>query len=269
MIVLAVVSLVGCALFSDQEASRTPETVWRSTEQHIRLEGQRSQRGRPTIPNAHPVRLNPDDIRDALASLFVVYEEVEEPIPVFTGRELGVVSDKIAAGLRRARPDQDIVFVTVGSHNIPGRHKSVLGLALGLGEDRVTTGRVFYRDGRLNLIFGLVLEDTEPGEKRRKLSYEPGRRRSPMDHDWKLMTLPGRPVYLVQADRRDDWLAFDIGSIAVAPPARTPASPVRSGAASPGPSVKERLARLENLRRQGLISEQEYKTLRREILNSL
>ena len=55
-----------------------------------------------------------------------------------------------ARALSQAGPNEDVTFVVVG------QRKAVYGLAK---QRKVTTGRVFYREGKLNIIFGKMIDD--------------------------------------------------------------------------------------------------------------
>ncbi len=99
--------------------------------------------------NDHPVELNEEEIRKALKLLVIqgeVYtEQEEEPNPVFTPLQVNILSKHLAKGLAKAQPDQDIIFaLKKNKDRFLGLKKATFFLA----------GRVFYKDGKLNIILG-------------------------------------------------------------------------------------------------------------------
>ncbi len=97
--------------------------------------------------NEHPADLSPDDLQPILqaithrASGLFSGDGLET---LFSPQQATLMAGQIAKGLRRARPDQDVTFVIQ-------RKARKLVLMSGLA---LTSGRVFYADGKLNLIIG-------------------------------------------------------------------------------------------------------------------
>ena len=98
--------------------------------------------------NDHPVDLEQDDITTALGSLIYLEKKLlsenEERMPVFTRSQTQLLGEQLSKGLRNAAPDQDIIFVIGGSSR----------KLLILTEHSFVAGRVFYKDGKLNIILG-------------------------------------------------------------------------------------------------------------------
>lgn len=98
--------------------------------------------------NAHPVQISPQQLRTVLEGIKVrkdtgLIAELNEEVAVFAASEIATLSATISRGLEQAKPDEDLIFVVIGMHE--GLiSKEQLGIS----------GRVFYEDGKLNLIFG-------------------------------------------------------------------------------------------------------------------
>ncbi len=263
MVAAVAVALSACS--GRRGESSAADTVWQGRDSYVRIERQDVPRGQAVAPNSHPVDLAPGQIRNAFGAVYVRLPGDEEPSPVFNEAELEILGEQISKALARADPNRDVTFTILGRHAGPLR----------LPAPKVTTGRVFYRGGQLNLIFGAVQDDAriEDGilrlEDPRLRPYVPGTRASTTRHAWVLTVPPGRSgVYRVAGMNRDDWLVFTAEAMAQAPSALPERAP-RGVAPPAGRSIQERLATLEDLRRRGLITEQEYRIKRQEILNAL
>lgn len=116
--------------------------------------------------NQHPVKLNVQEIDAALKSLTLRGEgfsgQDEQPEPVFTFLTAKRLAENIVKGLNQASPEQDLFFTVQSS-----KQKLLI-----LTQKFVTSGRAFYRDGKLNIIIGdyeIALNDElerilDPGE---------------------------------------------------------------------------------------------------------
>ena len=97
--------------------------------------------------NDHPVSLDEKNIILALKSLeftekgFLSRETTRSVFPV---SQVNLLSKQLAKGLKNAQSGQDIIFVMEG-----GSRKLIL-----LNEKNFVAGRVFYKDGKLNIIIG-------------------------------------------------------------------------------------------------------------------
>ena len=99
--------------------------------------------------NDHPVTLNVNNIDAALKSMTLQQEgftgnEDEPPELLFSTATTRRLAENIAKGLKDARGDQDIYFIVQSS-----KRKLLV-----LQKKFVTSGRAFYRDGKLNIIIG-------------------------------------------------------------------------------------------------------------------
>ncbi|MGH8502261.1 MAG: SHOCT domain-containing protein [Gammaproteobacteria bacterium] len=265
--------LTGCGTFGSEsgdtvddpgpgEVTPTSRGVYKDDAYlHVRLEPQDQIDG-AVEPNDHPVELKPAQIRRWLGDLQVRPEEGNEPVPLIPVTLLPRLSVLVAQALGDARPDQDVVF-----HSFR-RAGSWFG-----SERRATTARVFYRDDALNLIFG-ELDDFFSEQVDRNLQpLKPGSRSASADTSGELIGAP----QVAFVDGRADWIRLDRSAIAPAPVAARPAaaSPAIAAPAEQMPrdprwiQLEERLLILDGLRSKGLITDEDYETKKRELLEIL
>lgn len=240
--------------------------LWQSRDQFVALERQSAGFAEPAQANDHPVELQLDRLIAILSSIEIRATAGGKPEPLFTGPALQVLAPHLQQALRQATPGEDVTFAIIGLHN------ALFGLAK---SPKVTTGRVFYQSGRLNIIFGLVQVDVRDRDDRRLFPFTPGSREKAREGEWVLLVQSGQHGY---SQIRKDWLTFsDEWQASVA----TKPVPEQSGASLQPPSVPagkreidtrspaERLIRLNELKNKGLINEEEYRSKRLEILNGL
>lgn len=282
-VLLLALALSGCANPAlgggEPDTSRgTSQVVWSQFDQYVRIQPQPS--GAP--PNDQPVQLGARRIRAALATLAVNREGQDRGLPIFTDHELDRLSAPLATAFAQAGPHQDIAFAVIGMH--PG------GWTL---EHRLTTGLVFYRNETMNLIFGDLHAKYDPDADRRMHPFLPGSRNTVSKGDWSLIATPGVTL------ERADWLALNLAT-AVAQGHRAgqegervemrkqmsemrtelrelkqgestqakPTTPaVKEGGTAAG--IEDRLRLLRRLHNQGLITDEEYRSKREEILREL
>jgi len=97
--------------------------------------------------NDHPVELSEKQLVLAFKALeftekgFLAREKIRT---VFSVSQANLLSKQVTKGLKNANPGQDIIFVMEG-----GQSKLIL-----LKEKTFVAGRVFYKDGKLNIIIG-------------------------------------------------------------------------------------------------------------------
>jgi hypothetical protein len=305
VVMLALVSFgtVGCSIFKTSvNDTKSERTIWHSREQNVRIVKQEVIKGSTFTPNDQPVMLEPSQIQSALATLEVRLDRGDKMIPVFTQQELETLGGKLSEALAQAGPDEDVTFAVVG------QRKALYGLAK---QRKVTTGRVFYREGKLNLIFGKMVEDIRDERVHdyradndfRLNPLDPGSRTKPVSHDWVLQDEPDMQFYAGGGMIRSDWVVLDLASVAahealgikpakaasvgkqesVVPRRETapqespqvqapaPAVPVTSvpQAGKSSKTVEERLTILNNLKNKNLITDEEYKAKRADILKDL
>jgi hypothetical protein len=269
IIALVVMSagVAGCATTKPEETRE--RTLWQVRDQYVKIEKQDRQAGITVPANLHPANVSADRVRDMLESIEVRFPE-DKVGRLFNEEELTVLSENIHVGLGLARPDEDITFAIIG-------HYPVL---LGLKERMVTTGRVFCRDGELDIIFGDVHRIVREFEDRRLYPLLPGSRSAAPPREWRLAVKPGGETFTLT---RPDWVTFSLA--AQPPPVPAPAPPVGEStgaekkaapAVSPAKpaavgkkSAEERLMILNELHDKKLITDEEYRAKRLEILNEL
>jgi len=257
--------LIFLMLFSTAHASEV-RYLWQSRDQFVALERQNSTRDEAAISNDHPVEISPDRLTAILASIEVRTEDGGKPEQLISSQSLEVLVPQMVQGFRQAVPGEDVTFAIIGLH------KALHGFAK---SPKVTTGRAFYKGGRLNIIFGLVRKDFNEREDRRLSPFTPGNRQKASSGEWTLLTQTGQNGFSLP---RKDWVTFSDQwqTPAVQPPVAEQKAPQPQ--AAPAQTEKgnndmrrpaDRLTTLNELKDKGLISEEEYRTKRLEILNGI
>lgn len=240
--------------------------IWHSGDQFVALEHQDFPVSETAISNDHPVEISPDRLASMLASIEFRSADNDKPEQLFTKQSIETLVPEIVQGFRKASSAEDVIFAIIGLH------KSMLGFGK---NPKVTTGRAFYKGGRLNVIFGLAQKDVNEREDRRLSPFTPGNRQKPLEGEWTLLPQPGMSGFTLV---RKDWVTFSDewqGSVAQIPEAKQTIPSTRTELVLPGTSCNntrgpaERLTTLNELKTKGLISEEEYRSKRLEILNGL
>jgi len=189
--------------------------LWKWQQRYVRIEPQAASNA---PANNHPVDFTSQQIGIMLDALRVVLPQrkrffsrdkpaSETGEPVFADSELEVLSDSLSRGLARAGPREDIVFVTTGNYD-----RAFGGV---LKEREVNTGRVFYVDGKLNIIFGEIRgQFSEPRGAGAMVAYPavnpvPGSRNASVPHEWNIVPEPGVSLYEHNRVSRSDWVLID------------------------------------------------------------
>ncbi len=256
-LIVVFMGVVGCSTIKSITAGTDSKEFFRSREQYVRLVKQDGPKGVKIPPNEHPVLLEPGQLRTALGSLEFVLPNKDKSSPVFEKPELDVLERYLSNALEKAGPDEDVVFAVVGDY------LAVYGLAK---EQMYTAARVFYRDGKLNLIFGEIHGKYWANVDRRIYPLAPGSRTVPAKHEWKLLGYPYQEFYMGPDGQRTDWLVIDLAAMT----ARAAMGEKETPTMPPHPkTVEERLKMLDELRNKKMITEDEYKMKRTSILNEL
>lgn len=306
-LLFAAVSLPAAALdllpdiFSKEEVKAT---VWELNEQYVRLV--EIEPGAPQ--NDHPVVLDKIEVQQALASLQLWIEggllRDEEAVSVYPRKQAGLIATYVVDALAKAAPNEDVTF------NVRGYTDVMLSL---VKEREWTTGRVFYKDGRLNLIVGEHRKRIDKAKKNvegsfgiiddfRDVHFDVGTRERKGRMRGRIVTTTGVEV---GQTGRPDWVAIDIDAAALAfreaqvpDTVRKEERKAQAAAArltlerremreemarmrkelqdlqeSKGgaslESLEDRLAKLQQLRDQGLIDESDFKRRKDEILSEI
>ena len=129
--------------------AQADEVLWQSgSNLYIKLTDQDQSKQEATPPNQHPVQLNSSQVSSALEGIEAWsgggFFKKKKLKTLFSLQQSRLLGQYISAGLSKARPDQDIVFVL-------GRSEKKYVVIQNRG---YTGGRVFYLDGKLHIIIG-------------------------------------------------------------------------------------------------------------------
>lgn len=246
----------------------TGETLWENGGEYVKTE---SHGGRA---NNHPFKIDPDLLGKALAKLKVepakkqpqgvLAEDDDEQskLPLFTSATAQRLARYIAEGLRNVGPGEDVVFRSVDTAPLFGKI---------IGKQVFVSARVFWRDRRLNVIFGKIHKNVKKrwlyGQEKGYVNPpEPGIRGKGTALELRVVEMPGvSNVRIRDGRKRIDWIVIEPRTLAEAEAVTRSAKrrPMISG------SPKARLRRLKELRDENLITEQEYRRKRARILEEL
>lgn len=275
--------------------------IWERGDQIVKLVRQDDD---SAAPNDHPTSMTADEIEAMLETLRLRYADEGPggvPVHVFTQTDIENLGKALAIGLGRAAPSQDLIFHVIGARR--------LSRGAFARRNRVCAGRVFYRDGNLNIIFGQI---QSPYRKKNVYGqidqdFYPrnyGNRTTATKHDVVLLPNATASLYQSSGGVRDDWIVIKPGvaaaasspdanpELALATTGATAAATVEatantSTAASANgnetasgrtedastPSLaadlEQRLKALKRLRERDLISENAYQAKMKEILQDL
>ncbi len=191
-------------------------TIWEQNEQFAQL----VLIEKKAPPNDHPVALDPIDVEQALSSLQLWIEggvlRNEESIAVYPRKQAAMITPYIVEGLNKAAPDEDFTF------NIRGYSDAMLSF---VKVREWTTGRVFYREGKLNLIIGEHRKQIDKGKKNvegsfgvvddfRDVHFQIGSRNHEGKMEGRIVTTNG--VELGGDGSRPDWVMIDVAKAALA-----------------------------------------------------
>lgn len=257
-LLVLVTALSGCAAGArnDHDANY----VFRTDDDFVRLAA--IEPGAP--PNSHPFAISASRLNGLLAGVHVRRAVAIGRAAAFSKEELEIIVPPLVSALSKAGPNQDVTFAVTGRRGLFGS----------ASPRTVTTGRLFARGGSLNLIFGLMQERLDPstfGYEAPGTAITPGARsRRIGDTIWKIE--PGRGEF---HGERGDWLVFDRSAIPsapviqAAPPMPDAGTKVGGEVPAKAQEIENRLRVLDELRKRGVITEQEYLERRRAILEQL
>jgi len=245
-----------------QASAAERKVLWQSREQFLALEPQDAEENEPPPPNDHPTVFSEQQLTTLLSAISFRSTHDASPEPLFTRNSLETIVPKMIQGLKEARSREDLTFAIVGLH------EALHGLTK---EPRVTTGRLFVKNGRLNLIVGLAQRDLNEREDRRLAPFSPGSRKAAVPGEWQLQTPPEPNGYTMV---RRDWVTVPANWQPLSSADAPPAAPSNQPSAGPSQrnqprSPAERLSNLNELKSMGLITDEEYRSKRMQILNEL
>jgi Short C-terminal domain len=289
--IIVALSLMGCAghhTLSNQD-QQDGKIFWSHRYQYVRLIPQAHCPGVPVVANSHPQDLD-GRLQSALASMRIDLPDQDKTAPVFTRSDLEKITGPLLRAFKKAAPDEDVALAVEGMH--PGN----FGL-----ERSVVTARMFIQNGNtLQVIFGKKLytpiEDYDPlwhAEPRdyRLSPFLPGSRCQRAGKKFPAI-IATSTVQLHKQDGnvRKNWLTVSLAEQpqppqvpmptamppAAHPPTATTPPAVQGTQGMPRQvaephekTLEEKLQILKNLKDKGLITDQEYKEKKKEILDSL
>jgi len=236
--------------------------IWETREGYVAVVPQDTALNGSVSSNNHPVELTDDLLFGLLGSIQVRDTPKDKPAPLFTDGAMQLLAPNLRQALMKAGPKEDVTFVIVGLY------RTLFGLG---NRPMATSGRLFYRDGKLNIVFGVVKQEQRYEQGTTSWDFRliaPGSRQTTADGQWSLVSGAGRPFELP----RRDWVAFtptadfsvtSLPAATVSQPARTADIPAMKGKGRP---MAERLATLNELKSRGLITDEEYRTKKVELL---
>ncbi len=196
--------------------------VWEGGDQFVKLVAE--EKG--AEPNQQPVDLLPSQLATALGTIKFnretgLFGDEVEQIPLFAHSEITILSSALSRALARAKPDEDVIFQLVGMH--PGTFaKERMGVA----------GRVFFRDGKLNIIMGDVHKPVSgsPEQHQRNMAagcgdcpvdrridpFRPGKRAKERKIKESFANVEGLELMREGGRLRSDWLLLDVPKIIAA-----------------------------------------------------
>ncbi|WP_341678260.1 SHOCT domain-containing protein [Niveibacterium sp. SC-1] len=241
-----------------------------------RMKLERRTGGDRGTPNQQPVQITEAALIQALSSIQV--DIGKGPEPLFMDAELKQVAPAFVAMLSVARPNEDVLFASTGEH-VRGKFRNLL----------TNVGRLFYVDGRVNVMLGMALKDVNSQHQATGQLDGPtldfGRRDKPTKYVQLSGVTKGDAQIL-----RNDWIAVAAPATAIAPGTVTArgragdaqaaqnarngavaAAPAAAAAASADPVSKQenRFKALQRLKDQGLITDAEFQQKRAELLKEL
>jgi hypothetical protein len=267
-ILVTFLSLVvaGCSMVKSITSDKDNKELFKSRDQYVRVIKQDAVKGMKVPPNDHPVLLEPGQLRTALGSLEFMLPNKDKSSPVFEKPELDVLQRYLSNALEQAGPEEDVSFAVIGDY------RALYGLAK---EQMFTSARVFYREGKLNIIFGDIHGKYNANTSnnkaydsvdRRLFPLAPGSRTLPTRHEWKLLGYPYQEFYTGPDGQRTDWLVIDLAAMT----ARAAMGEKETATIPPhAKTVEERLSILNELKNKKMITEEEYQMKRSSILNEL
>ena len=205
-------------------------------------------------PFAHPHEIKVEEMARVLRSIqyfqpssYSLTGKKGETAPLFEESAVAIIAEPLAKALGQAGTDEWVDFSLTLFH----------GPQL-LGSFRQTDGVMFWKDDRLQIAFRNIAVKTEPGQTMN--TYDPTRGYRAMT---RLAEGDGRTL------KAENWVTIDPAAVPVPAPAVAPGAQGAPPAAAPQKSARERLLELDQLKKDGLITDEEYQRKRKQILDEL
>lgn len=159
--------------------------------------------------NNHPIKIPSNVLKRMFAQLSYKYDREENAIPLFSNKELNLLSDNVSKALSVARPNEDITFVIKGPHS---------STRWSFREDRLNAGRIFVANNQLNIILGAVQVGLQPTLPERyqgnvwetqSISYDIGYRKKKAKFDGLIIVYDEKKKGIFRKSaKRKDWFIF-------------------------------------------------------------
>lgn len=242
----------------------------KEADRFVRLQGASVEpHTRTARPFAHPFILSPEEWASLLRELYVQHQSqgllLRDPpgpvIPAFTAEEIGYLSATLSKAFAQAQPDEWVVFGLSG----PTTH----------GMAKVTTGGWFVEGPSLHLILANYRKAVTMRSTRESLWERPLRPDEGADYDLvagthhTIVRDPTVSSSLFSSPPAELAIAYQAALLGQTTEVSTPKAPA---ALSPGVgpasrSIEDRLRALKQLHAQGLITEEEYRAKKQQILD--
>ena len=258
-----------------QGPERSARPAHEEQERFVRLDA-RADDPRPegAARFAHPVLLSSAEWARILAGIRIQPRKdsvlftraLEPPTEAFAPDEIVYLGRALSETFARARPDEWVVF---GMSRV---------LPSGLNE--ITTGGWFAEGTRLHLLLANYRHSVTRTAVRERLWKEPLRAVAApfydVVQDERYTVVKGRGLFFALSSGSGPEIVIEYLSLPGAPPAagRQPASavekvlPAQEAGRLPATAVEDRLRTLKRLREQGLITDEEYREKKKEVLGS-
>lgn len=213
--------------------------------------------------NSQPVEIDEQDILKFLSSIKIIKNKSTTE-PLFTEKQQNNLAKYLSIGLKKAKPHQDILFsLAKEKRTLGGLKKQTYFIA----------GRAFFNEGLLNLIIG---EYNRVANSAYEMAYDPTNQ-GLVEYDFNYgervvskfpfneklaFTLSG----VTMKPTRTDWVTVNVAELH-----KTPLSPdiVKEALKPNKDTLIKRFKTLEKLRKEGLITEEEYEQKRKVLLSNL
>ncbi len=256
--------------------------IWQIEEQFVSVVPQDSS---TASANDHPAEVPEDTIAEILYAISVGEKrsrfsfggkKADLGIPLFSEYEIEVLSRIFVEALKTASPREDILF------RIHGGREQLGGITK---RKTINTGRAFWLDNQLHIIFGEVHSGDKTkwvyGQKQEdKYIRKFGSRTSESDRvDIVFAPVPGIVQYKDNNNKvRLDWITIDpnvvLGKTTESEQTVTNSLPTANNVNIAVPAsanqhlpLKQRLSELKELREEGLISEEIYQQKVKELVD--
>ena len=161
------------------------------------------------VLNNHPIKISGDILTKMFKQLSYKYDRNEPEIPVFSNKELMLLSEYVPQALMNAKPNEDVTFVIKGPHS---------SARWSFSEERLTSGRLFVANNQLNLIIGAVQVNLQPTLDEQymgnvwetaKLVYDIGHRRKLSEYEGLIVVFnQSKKGIFRKSNERKDWFIF-------------------------------------------------------------